>query len=122
MSRSATTRPTPKAAPRISPSTPLIHPGCLIAFTIWRLPPLCPSCPYRHRVRLRVLDDRILERFRHFLFKSLDPFPECRSRLDDDFGPHRGVAEAAELGADQLVVPFLVRGHGRRRRDTRDRV
>ena len=42
---------------------------------------------------------------------------ELRRRLDDDFGPHRGVAEAAELGADQLVGADLVRGDDRVGRD-----
>src|SRR6476659_10297399 len=103
MSRRTTTRPTPKAAASTAPSTPRIHPGCLIAAVIGSAPPLCPArSDGFDRVGFGVLADRFHVRGRHRFLQAGDPFAELRRRLDHDFGPHRSVAEAAELGADQL--------------------
>src|ERR1700754_39899 len=96
------TRPKPKAAKAMAPSTPRVQPGCLIAAAI-RSSPLCPAGPYGDRVGLGVFFDRFEEWIGDRFFQPGHPFLEFFRRLDDDFGPHRGVAEAAELGADQLV-------------------
>src|SRR5881394_340498 len=117
MSRRTTTRPTPKAAASSAPSTPRIHPGCLIAATISRsAPPLCPARPEGlHRVGFGVLADSFQIGSGHLFFQSADPFAEISRRFDHDFGPHRSVAEATELGANQLVSACLVRGNSRGR-------
>src|SRR5215207_9416397 len=98
------TRPKPNAPAARAPSAPRIHPGCLIAAVI-DSPPLCPARIEGHRVRLSVLRDRLRQWRRDLGFQAPDPFAEFGGRLDHDRGPHRSVAEAAKLGADQLVGP-----------------
>src|SRR4029077_10327023 len=114
------TKPKPKAAASTAPSKPRIHPGRLIAATI-RSPPLCPArTDGLHWVGFRVLAYRFHIGSRPLFLQAGDPFAELGRRLDHDFGPHRGVAEAAELSADQLVGADLVRGDDRGRRDPGD--
>src|SRR3954453_6085383 len=124
-----TTSAKPKAAPRIVYVSALHQPGVLkrAAVTPAILPstelfqsfpsPLCPLARDGRPVR-QLLSLLLVRLDRRLARRPL--LPGRLGALHDHRGAHRRVADAAELGADQRVVPRLVRGDVCPRRDTRD--